>query len=272
MADRPSFFKIMHSAVVRERKLELPKKFVNKFGQNISDTSVLNVRNGTAWNIELKKVDGAIWFQNGLLDFLEYHSIRAGHFLVFQYDGLLSDGKSQFNVLIFDVRGVEVGHRCICNNCEEQSNGRICREPNGGVGENSANVQSLSPSEAVNSWQSDVAVKDAISFESKNPYFISVMKSSYVNHNFMNMPVDFVRKHLSGGLPNIKLQVPDGRSWEVGCSSYMTQIRISKGWTAFMRGVNLQKGDMCVFELIDAAVDLVMKVHIFPASNKLEKL
>ncbi|KAK9115638.1 hypothetical protein Sjap_014585 [Stephania japonica] len=225
--DRPSFFKIIHSAVARERKLELPKKFVSKFGHKISDVAVLNVRDGTAWNIELKKADGAVWFQNGLQDFLEYHSIRAGHFLVFRYDGLLSDGKSRFHVLIFDMSGVE---------------------------------------------QSDVAVEDAISFKSRNPYFISVIKSSYVNGNFMNMPVDFVKKHLPGGLPNIKLQVPDGRLWEVGFSSYMAQIRISKGWAAFMHGTNLQIGDVCVFELIDTTVALVMKVHIFPASNKLEKL
>ncbi|KAK9115637.1 hypothetical protein Sjap_014584 [Stephania japonica] len=114
--DRPRFFNIIHSTVIQERRLELPKKFVNKFGKDISNVAVLNVGNGTAWDIVLKQADGAIWFQNGLQDFLEYHSIWR--------------------------------HR-ISNDCEEQNYERTCREPIGEVGEKSADTQSVSSCEEI---------------------------------------------------------------------------------------------------------------------------
>ncbi|KAK9117923.1 hypothetical protein Scep_016016 [Stephania cephalantha] len=271
--DRPRFFKIIHSTVIQESRLELPKKFVNKLGQDISDVAVLNVRNGTAWDIELKKADGAVWFQNGLQDFTEHHSICAGHFLVFRYDGISSDGKSQFHVLMFDMSGVEVGRRRICNDCDEQNNERTCRLPIGDVGEKSADTQRVSSGHSVPTTDKDRdgAAKDAIRFESENPFFISVMKQAYLSHKFMHIPCNFTREYLPDDLPKVKLQSPDGRLWKVRCLPSRKAIRMSKGFSAFVNATNLQVGNVCVFELIKVKDDPVMKVHIFPASGRLEK-
>ena len=51
----------------------------------------------------LKKAYNNIWFCNGCQDFVEYHSICYGYFLVFRYEGILS-----FHVLIFDKTTIEI--------------------------------------------------------------------------------------------------------------------------------------------------------------------
>ncbi|KAK7851534.1 b3 domain-containing transcription factor vrn1 [Quercus suber] len=50
---------------------------------------------GGIWQVGLKKADNNIWFYNGWQDFVEYHSICYGYFLVFRYEG-----NSSFHVLI----------------------------------------------------------------------------------------------------------------------------------------------------------------------------
>ena len=55
------------------------------------------------WQVGLKKVNNNIWFCNGWQDFVEYHSVCYGYFLVFRYEGNLS-----FHVLIFDKTTTEI--------------------------------------------------------------------------------------------------------------------------------------------------------------------
>ncbi|KAF8405109.1 hypothetical protein HHK36_010007 [Tetracentron sinense] len=106
-SDRPAmrshFFKIIHSAIIRDRQLGIPRKFVKKSGNTLSDVAFLKVPSGTIWRVGLRKADGEVWFQNGWQEFVEYHSIRDGHFLVFRYDG-----NSHFHVLIFDMSASEI--------------------------------------------------------------------------------------------------------------------------------------------------------------------
>ena len=54
---------------------------------------------GGIWQVGLKKSDNNIWFCNGWQDFVEYHSICYGYFLVFKYEGI-----SSFHVLIHPRR------------------------------------------------------------------------------------------------------------------------------------------------------------------------
>ena len=60
----------------------------------------------------LKKADYNIWFCNGWQDFVEYHSICYGYFLVFRYEG-----NSSFHVLIFDKTATEIQYPT-CKNCK----------------------------------------------------------------------------------------------------------------------------------------------------------
>ena len=63
----------------------------------LSTVAILTAPYGGIWQVGLKKADNNIWFCNGWQDFVEYHSICYGYFLVFRYEG-----NSSFHVLIFD--------------------------------------------------------------------------------------------------------------------------------------------------------------------------
>ncbi|XP_043710118.1 B3 domain-containing protein At4g01580-like [Telopea speciosissima] len=102
-ARRPHFFKVILEPSIRDGKLEIPVEFVRKFGGELPDVAVLEVPGGREWSIELKKIDGAVWFHNGWQGFLKHYNISAGHFLVFRYDG-----NSHFFVLIFNENACEI--------------------------------------------------------------------------------------------------------------------------------------------------------------------
>ena len=68
-----------------------------------SMVATLTAPYGGIWQVGLKKVDNNIWFCNGWQDFVEYHSICYGYFLVFRYEG-----NSSFHVLIFDKTTIEI--------------------------------------------------------------------------------------------------------------------------------------------------------------------
>ncbi|XP_042495556.1 B3 domain-containing transcription factor VRN1-like [Macadamia integrifolia] len=100
---RPHFFKVIVHSTVHGGQLEIPIEFVRKFGEDLSDSAVLKVPNGNEWVVELKKIEGEVWFHNGWHRFLEYHNISVGYFLVFRYDG-----DSNFHVLIFNHNACEI--------------------------------------------------------------------------------------------------------------------------------------------------------------------
>ncbi|TXG64426.1 hypothetical protein EZV62_011420 [Acer yangbiense] len=116
-----NFFKVILPATIEEKKLRLPLKFVRKFGDELSAVVTLTVPNGRTWRVQLTKDDKKIWFlHDGWHDFVKYHSICVGFFLVFKY------GKnSSFRVLIFDQSACEIQYPIYHrgpNNDEQNSN------------------------------------------------------------------------------------------------------------------------------------------------------
>ncbi|KAJ0077170.1 hypothetical protein Patl1_35983 [Pistacia atlantica] len=59
--------------------------FVKKFGNELSNIATLEVPNGRVWLIGLTNDGTKIWFLDGWHDFVQYHSISIGNFLVFKY-------------------------------------------------------------------------------------------------------------------------------------------------------------------------------------------
>jgi hypothetical protein len=51
----------------------------------------------------LEKANGDIWFNDGWQDFMEFHSLYYGYFLVIGYKG-----NSKFHVLVFDNTATEI--------------------------------------------------------------------------------------------------------------------------------------------------------------------
>ena len=83
----------------------IPKKFISKYGVDLSNMAFLTVPNGTKWKVKLTKRDGEVCFQNGWCESASCHALNPGHLLVFKYEG-----NSHFYVLIFDATATEIDY------------------------------------------------------------------------------------------------------------------------------------------------------------------
>ncbi|KAL2490730.1 Uncharacterized protein Adt_26358 [Abeliophyllum distichum] len=81
----------------------IPRKFVGKYGPELSNVVRLTDSIGGVWCVRLEKVEKTLWFHDGWEKFVQDHSISYGYFLVFKYRG-----NSNFNVRIFDLTASEV--------------------------------------------------------------------------------------------------------------------------------------------------------------------
>ncbi|XP_042517269.1 uncharacterized protein LOC122091409 isoform X2 [Macadamia integrifolia] len=100
---KPHFLQPIVHSTVQDRQLLFPVEFVRQLGEDLPDSAVLKVPNGKELVVELKKIDGVVWFHKGWQEFLEYHNISVGYSLVFRYDG-----DSEFLVLIFNHDACEI--------------------------------------------------------------------------------------------------------------------------------------------------------------------
>ncbi|KAJ1274948.1 hypothetical protein BS78_05G098400 [Paspalum vaginatum] len=111
--------------------------------------------------------------------------------------------------------------------------------------------------------EKDLALRRAMEFKSKNPFSVQTMMESYVYVGFfMNIPCDFVRESLPQTNKKMTLWDPLGKSWEVNYVYYSDRSvgSFSGGWGKFALGNNLEKYDVCVFELFK---EDNIKVHIY---------
>ncbi|XP_011005669.1 PREDICTED: B3 domain-containing transcription factor VRN1-like [Populus euphratica] len=119
------FYKLMVASILQDKKLKIPKKFVNKYGDELSSVATLTVPCGRIYLVELQKVNGRLWFHKGWHEFVECYSIRVGYFLVFIYEG-----KSNFNVHMFDLTVSEIKNPCSSlSQLQESSHDNPCLLP-----------------------------------------------------------------------------------------------------------------------------------------------
>ncbi|XP_059318716.1 B3 domain-containing protein At3g18960-like [Lycium ferocissimum] len=96
---QPEFFTLFHSDW-SSRQLKLPKNFTREFGESIKETSTIKDLTGKAWLVSVEKTeDGVFFIGEGWEDFINYHSLKDGYFLIFIYD----EGDSSFTVKIFST-------------------------------------------------------------------------------------------------------------------------------------------------------------------------
>ncbi|KAL2457731.1 B3 domain-containing transcription factor VRN1-like [Forsythia ovata] len=81
----------------------IPRKFVGKYGPELSNVVRLTDSIGGVWCVRLEKVEKTLWLHDGWEKFVQDHSVSYGYFLVFKYRG-----NSNFNVRIFDLTASEV--------------------------------------------------------------------------------------------------------------------------------------------------------------------
>ncbi|TYH94975.1 hypothetical protein ES332_A12G075700v1 [Gossypium tomentosum] len=98
----PHFFKVILQETLRDGILGIPRKFVRKYGNQLSSPVKLEVPSGAIWQVELAKTDERVRLQNGWREFAEHYSLELGSFVVFRYEG-----NDHFHVLIFDKSASE---------------------------------------------------------------------------------------------------------------------------------------------------------------------
>ncbi|KAK7818810.1 b3 domain-containing transcription factor vrn1 [Quercus suber] len=262
----------------------IPEKFVSEFGDELSSVAKLTIPYGHIWHVGLEKSDKNIWFGDGWQDFVEYHSICYGYFLVFRYEG-----NSNFHVLVFDKTATEIQYP-LSKNCKLEDQVDIMKLGDAIISmhdkldenEISDSDELLTKHEVREKFLKkrfsgtssrekfkmsrgrERALQAARMLKPKNPSFIGVLRPNYMQRYIMYVPVQFAVKYLRQ--PKIvKLQTSNGKQWPAKCilrDRASSAMNIGRGWTVFSRDNNLEEGDVCVFELIKKQ-PVVLKVSIF---------
>ncbi|KAJ4827434.1 hypothetical protein Tsubulata_011087 [Turnera subulata] len=296
------FYKLMVPSILQDKKLKIPKKFVKRYGDELTAFVTIIVPDGRMWLIELQKVNAELWFRNGWQEFMEFYSLGTGHFLVFRYEG-----KSRFNVHIFDLTVSEIKYPFSApvslwkpnHDMGVQLNpnelGSIKTEGPAGRRRTRADtyeheVPGLQKVEAKSSrlklvseffsrrWrpvtpeEKERTVRAAYMLKPENPFFRVILRASYVYRGYlMHIPSAFARVYLKRATGFVTLQDCSGKQWQVRCVYKHRQSSFSQGWPEFVWENKLEEGDVCVFELIDATA-FVLKVTILRVIEKAENV
>ncbi|PON60412.1 B3 DNA binding domain containing protein [Parasponia andersonii] len=120
------------------------------------------------------------------------------------------------------------------------------------------------------STETEKAVRAAFRCNLRNPSFMIIVKTYSI---YMDVPAEFVRRHMKWSSEMIQLQVHNERKkWPVRCyyksrNSSCTVKKMGEGWGPFSTSKNLQGGDVCVFELISKVNGILLRVWIYYASD-----
>ncbi|TXG64425.1 hypothetical protein EZV62_011419 [Acer yangbiense] len=304
LAETPfHFFKVILPATLEEKKLRIPEKFVRKFGDELSDVAKLRVPNGRVWHVRLTKDGNKIWFHVGWNDFVKYHSICVGYFLVFKY------GKnSNFDVLIFDVSACEIQYPYYCGgglkNDENNLGSKRCKveeldeiKTSDAIGDESEFKKAVCKVEISSSDEENERIKfdilDLVAvlkdfgitvgckfryisaeereraitavklFKPKNPSFMVILRPDNLRKGRVVVPTKFAKKCLSSKSKWIKLQDSDGSEWSV-LTMWYRKCCYMRRLRGLLRKKNSDLGDICIFELIRMKE---LKVSVFSASS-----
>ncbi|CAL0315609.1 unnamed protein product [Lupinus luteus] len=109
------FFKIILESTLQDGDLRIPRSFVKQYGKELSNPVLLRLPNGVKWKVNwIKREGGDVWFQKLWERFAQYYSLSFGHFLIFRYEG-----RSNFQVLVFDMSAVEIDYSSIRSTYED---------------------------------------------------------------------------------------------------------------------------------------------------------
>lgn len=101
---------------------KIPKKFVKKYGEHLSDSVCLKIPSGCEWEVGVTRNGNKVWFEQGWPAFAKFYSLNYGVFLLFRYEG-----NSKFQVCIFDTSATEIAYPIRIEepeniNCEDDDN------------------------------------------------------------------------------------------------------------------------------------------------------
>ncbi|KAJ9170775.1 hypothetical protein P3X46_018855 [Hevea brasiliensis] len=177
------FFKIILEDTVRDKKLEIPRSFVKKYGNALSNQAILKLPDGASWKIELFKgcyVCCDVWLSEGWQEFVDYYSVKLAHLLLFTYEG-----NSQFSVVIFSKTATEIDYPLRNMDFKFQEPKR--EETEDGFSAEAMDVDFPNPTKSgqereqpLRRPKNEKTFQRATAFKSKNPLMVINMRPSYV--------------------------------------------------------------------------------------------
>ncbi|KAL6224713.1 hypothetical protein ACLB2K_003568 [Fragaria x ananassa] len=254
-ATTPHFFKIILEDTSRDYKLKIPKKFLIKYGQDLSNSVHLKLPSGSEWEVELRRGNGKAWFERGWPEFSRFCSLDYGAFLVFRYQG-----NSQFEVCIFDKSATEIEYPLTMPKIEEVDGDALpievledlppCpkrRENSSLLGPPCKKMRTSFSGETDFATKTDgvcssrpkrvlkqtrhknfgrmtpltttekaIALQRANSFISDKPSFKMAMQPSHIHFGGkIELPRKFSKRHLKLPAGIAILRISDGRTWSV---------------------------------------------------------
>ncbi|KHN11486.1 B3 domain-containing transcription factor VRN1 [Glycine soja] len=244
----------------------IPRSFVNKCWEGISNPVLLLLPNGVEWKVKWKKLDADILLIEDWKEFAEFCSLDKDHLLVFEYLR-----KSQFLVVIFDQNGLEMEYPLMGGTLDGDEKGNsLCQHKRAkspvpfsssikkvkgktltsGRGRGMMNAKRRCSNS--NALKSSTALERAKAFRSENPFFIREMHPSYIHKYIMVMPGNFLTEDQQKENDSVTLWISEERSWHVKFYTNRSggQINLSTGWVDFVKDNNLKIGNVCVFEQI----------------------
>ncbi|CAA7394369.1 unnamed protein product [Spirodela intermedia] len=259
---RPHFFKVFISDCSSKR-LAIPPDFCKHIEPNINRRICLRRPRGSSWSVDLVREEGGgVFFQNGWEEFVSDHDLKTGDFLVFKYGG-----GPHFIVVVFDPTGCEkeafhvtpfpevviIGesHKRRRRSGKEVVAYVVKEEPQSDEGPIKSRLGSVIPRRRRRIAEEEKArpLELALSFRSKHPFGISVMRDSNVYHGYY------------------MLQGPSKEAtWNVAYVHYESRGGFSGGWGKFARAHILESDDVLVFELFRP---LEVRVHIYRVVEQL---
>ncbi|XP_056159252.1 B3 domain-containing transcription factor VRN1-like isoform X2 [Syzygium oleosum] len=298
--ESPHFFKIILSDTLESGKLGIPKKFLGRYGMDLSSLVLLKVPGSSTWTIGVAKSNnGTVWLWKGWREFMQHYSIGHGHLVVFKYKG-----NSAFRVIIFDKSASEINYSLSsisnlrsgfispkredivevedsedfapCQKmrvkphspCSQPSPSCSSQDLEEGIGRSRCRASHPEPNFGgpMSSWPLR-SFELASEFDSEYPFFKVVIRPSYNGHHVVNVPRGFITQHIQEIKEIVTLR-HSNRTWPVKLRSYPSGLmQFSSGWIAFVRGTGLHAGNVCVFELIDRD-DIVFRVYIFSSAGR----
>ncbi|XP_010068262.2 B3 domain-containing transcription factor VRN1 [Eucalyptus grandis] len=298
--ESPHFFKIILSDTLESGKLGIPKKFLGRYGKDLSSLVLLKVLGSSPWTIGVEKCnDDEVWLWKGWREFMQHYSIGHGHLIVFKYKG-----SSTFRVMIFNKSSSEIDYSSssISNlgsgfispewedviemedsedsashqkmrveahsPCSQLSPSCSSQDLEDGAGQSRSRASHSKPVSggSMSPWPLS-SFELASKFDSEYPFFKVVMRPSYMKKEAY-VPRRFIIQHILEIKEIVTLR-HSGRSWPVKLWSNPHSVHgaaFSSGWGAFVRGTRLHVGNVCVFELIDRD-DIVFRVYIFSSKG-----
>ncbi|RYQ86742.1 hypothetical protein Ahy_B10g106377 [Arachis hypogaea] len=266
----PGFFKILvHNKFKKE--LMIPKSFVRKYWEGISNPIILKLPNNREEEVYWsQRKKNEIWLQNGWDEVVKLCHLEYEFLLTFEYKE-----RSCFELKVYDKSASQINYHSDCGVHENNHDyivvdDHVQREPKAKKRTNKAGIRKS----MLNNVREKIEMAEALSTKLKNPSFFLVLKPSYVhgNANLVHIPSSFSRQYLNGlkGSGTIWVSDDEDSNWSINYnfSNIRKRTTIHGGWNKFCKENKLQVGDVCVFEMMTQVNPHSFKIHIIPVTQQ----